>query len=245
MIHSTDHAAIRVVQLSRPPVNALNAELIGALEQAILCAERDDSVRVVVLTGAPGVFSAGLDVREMMREPAAANAIVRGFFSLQKTLACGTKPVIAAISGHCPAGGTVVSLLCDQRLMAEGDFRIGLNEVQIGLYPGLTIHQIFERVVGVRLAADFLSRGCMLDPAQALAAGLVDELCLPETLMTRALERAGELAALPVKTYTRTRQLVRRELRQWYESPAESLEELMAEGWVNDESIARLRSLVR
>lgn len=245
MITLSNHDACRVLQLDRPPVNALNAELIAALEQAILSAEQDDSVRVLVLTGAPGVFSAGLDVREMMREPAVANAIVRGFFSLQKTLACGTKPVIAAISGHCPAGGTVVSLLCDQRLMAEGDFRIGLNEVQIGLYPGLTIHKIFERVIGARLAADFLARGCMLDPQQALAAGLVDELCRAETLMARALARARELAALPPKTYARTRQLVRRELRQWYEAPAESLEDLMAEGWVNEESIARLRSLVR
>lgn len=245
MITLSNIDACRVLQLDRAPVNALNAELIAELNAAILSAEQDDSVRVLVLTGAPGVFSAGLDVREMMREPAAVNAIVRAFFGLQKTLACGRKPVIAAISGHCPAGGTVLSLLCDQRLMADGDFRIGLNEVQIGLYPGHTIHQIFERVIGARLAADFLSRGCMLEPKQALAAGLVDELCPPEALMTRALERAHELAALPLKTYTRTRQLVRRELRAWYESPAESLEDLMAEGWVNDESIARLRSLVR
>jgi enoyl-CoA hydratase/carnithine racemase len=78
-----------------------------------------------------------------------------------------------------------------------------------------------------------------------LDAGLVDELCASDALLKRALERAHELLQLPPKTYLRTRALVRRELMQWYREPGESLEELLAEGWVNDESIARLRALVR
>jgi enoyl-CoA hydratase/carnithine racemase len=243
MLEVTDDQAVRTLTMHRPPVNALNAELMGELSQALAAAEQDPAIRVVILTGAPGVFSAGLDVRALTRDTAAARALVLAFASLQKSLVFAHKPVIAAISGHCPAGGTVLSLLCDQRVMAQGEFRIGLNEVQIGLYPGLTIFKVFERIVGTRLATDFLGRGVMLDPAQALRAGLVDEVCSPETLMSRAGERAVELAQLPPKTYARTRDLVRRELRQWYESPEESLEDLMAEGWVSDEAIARLRQL--
>lgn len=240
-----DQGEIRILRMQRPPVNALNAELIQNLDTALGQAMQDESVRVVILTGSPGVFSAGLDVREMTRDAAAAQQIVKDFFALQKSLALAEKPIIAAITGHCPAGGTVLSLLCDQRLMAEGDFRIGLNEVQVGLYPGLTIWKIFERLLGFRRASDLLSRGVMLTPAEALDAGLVDELCASDALRARALERAEELLQLPPKTYLRTRALVRRELMQWYREPGESLEELLAEGWVNDESIARLRALVR
>jgi 3,2-trans-enoyl-CoA isomerase len=245
MLDISRDGSIQTLQMQRPPVNALNAELIQALNNALQEAMQDQAVRVVILTGSPGVFSAGLDVREMTQGPEAAAKIVKSFFVLQNTLALGDKPVIAAITGHCPAGGTVLSLLCDQRLMVEGDFRIGLNEVQVGLYPGLTIWKIFERLLGFRRAADLLSRGVMLSPSQALEVGLVDELCAPDTLRVRALERAEELLQLPPKTYLRTRALIRRELRQWYEQPEESLQELIAEGWVNEESMARLQALVR
>ncbi len=111
---------VRLLTLNRSPVNALNAELCQALDRALGEAMRDEQVRVLILTGAPGIFSADLDVREITRDPLGARQIIESFFALQKSLALSNKPIIAAISGYCPAGGTVLSLLCDQRLMAEG-----------------------------------------------------------------------------------------------------------------------------
>lgn len=245
MLEITDHDSTRVLRLSRPPVNALNGELLENLIEGFRRAEEDANVRVLILTGAPGVLSAGLDVRALMRDVRGAKDVVLAFHRLQQVMVAGQKPVIAAISGHCPAGGTVLSLLCDQRVMVSGDFRIGLNEVQIGLYPGHTIFKIFERIVGPRYAADLLTRGAMLDPEAALQVGLVDELCAPDRLMDRAMARARELAALPPKTYARTRNLVRSELRALYASPQESFEDLLAEGWITDEAIARLSQLTR
>lgn len=241
MLEISQQDGIQYLQMMRPPVNALNLPLIRALDQAIADALQQPAVRVLVLSGLPGVFSAGLDIKELTRDRSSAVALVEAFFDLQKTLALSSKPLIAAISGHCPAGGTVLSLLCDQRLMVSADCRIGLNEVQVGLYPGQVVFRIFERLLGTRLAADFLSRGAMLDPAQALAAGLVDELCAPEDLLARAGQRARELLQLPAKTYSRTRALVRSDLCSWYQSPPESLQALMAEGWVDEEALARLR----
>ena len=73
----------------------------------------------------------------------------------------------------------VIALLCDHRIMARGEFAIGLNEVQVGLYPGDTIHRAYVRLIGAARAASLLSRGALLDPEAALAAGLVDELAAP------------------------------------------------------------------
>ncbi|HKZ73091.1 MAG TPA: enoyl-CoA hydratase/isomerase family protein, partial [Steroidobacteraceae bacterium] len=121
--------------------------------------------------------------------------------------------------------------------------RIGLNEVQVGLYPGPIIHRAFERLVGTRRAASLLVRGALLGPDEALAAGLVDEVVAPEDVVTRALAFAGELASLPASALRRTRALVRGELVSLFtEAPAPLFEEANAV-WFDPETQQRLREL--
>ena len=117
-------------------------------------------------------------------------------------------PVVFGLTGHCPAGGTVLAIHGDYRVMAQGDFRLGLNEVQVGLFPGAPIHGAFKRLVGGH-AAQLLTRGALIDPATALRVGLVDELCEAAQVAARALEVARELCALPREPMLRTRALAR------------------------------------
>ncbi len=245
MLEILDHDRVRELRLARPPVNALSPALVGALRAALGAVERVAACDAIVLSGQPGLFSAGLDVRELDRlEPAALAAFVDDFFALQRAIAASARPIVAAITGHCPAGGTVLALYCDYRIMARGPYTIGLNEVQVGLYPGELIMRAFERLVGPRRCAELLTRGALLDPAAALEAGLVDELTDGELVRARALEYTRGLLALPPRAYARTRGLVRRDLVRLFEAVEERFAEQFLEIWFSDETRARLQALL-
>ena len=244
MLELQDHGAVRELRLSNPLVNALNGALVQRLS-AELAAAVQQGRRALVLTGQPGLFSAGLDVREVTSStPEALRRFIDDFFRLQERLARSPIPIVAAITGHCPAGGTVLALYCDHRIMARGPWRIGLNEVQVGLYPGHTIFRAFERLVGVSKASALLPRGAMLDPDGALAAGLVEELADPEQVVARALELAGELVQLPPQAYARTRALVRRDLVRLFEEPTEDVSAVFGAQWVTGEARERLGAIL-
>src|SRR5678815_2171657 len=165
MLDITDHQGIRELKLARPPVNALNAELLRKLTEAVKAAA---SEAALVITAQPGLFSAGLDVRGMLELD--RDGVTTTFIELWRTqhaIAHSAVPVIFGLTGHSPAGGTVLAIHGDYRVMAQGDFRMGLNEVQVGLLPGGPIHGAFRRLVGGH-APQLLTRGALLDPATAL-----------------------------------------------------------------------------
>lgn len=263
MLEIHDHGPVRELRLARPPVNALNRALLEALAAAIDAATAEPAStrastavslsssdtpvvrpRALVLSGAPGMFSAGLDVREVVAGDASVTALVTAFFAVQERIARASIPVVAAITGHSPAGGAVLALVCDHRIMAEGAYRIGLNEVEVGLYPGETVYRLFARLVGASRAASLLPRGAMLDPAAAREAGLVDEIVPLERVVPRALELASALTALPPQAYARTRALVRADLLALFDAPPERPETMLASGWVTDETRARMAALL-
>src|SRR5205085_5738676 len=127
MIKTIDHETIRELRMDRPPVNALSPELIVALRQSIQAAP-GDGARALVLSGAPGRFSGGLDVPLLLGLDKVAMATVwREFYALLGSIAGSVVPIAAAITGHGPAGGTVLPLYCDYRIMAEGEYKLGMN----------------------------------------------------------------------------------------------------------------------
>ena len=211
---------IRVIKLARPPVNALNVELVRKLIEAVGAAKNESAI---VITGQPGMFSGGLDVPSLLamdREGIAALFV--DLWRLQRAIATSVAPIVFSITGHCPAGGTVLAIHGDYRVMARGEFRIGLNEVQVGLFPGGVIHGAFKRLVGGH-TAQLLTRGALIDPATALRVGLVDELCDADQVFARALEVAREICALPREPMLRTRALVRRDLVDLFGNPGHAL----------------------
>jgi Delta3-Delta2-enoyl-CoA isomerase len=244
-IENVQHGAVREVRLARPPVNALDPGLVDALIATLETAAAERTA-ALVLSGPTGLFSAGLDVPALLAlDREALRRFWTRFFELQRRIAVSPIPVIAAITGHCPAGGTVLTLYCDHRVMARGAFRIGLNEVQVGLCPGAIIHRAFERLVGPRLAASLLVRGALLGPDEALAAGLVDEVVAPDEVVGRALAIARELTALPANAMRLTRTVVRAELAGLFAGPLTRFVEEANEVWFAPETQARLRELFR
>ena len=218
MLEITDEPGLRIITLARPPVNALNPELTRRISAAVSEARE---VGAIVLAGQPGLFSAGLDVPGLLAlDREALTAMFVELWRAQRAIALSSVPIVFAITGHCPAGGTVLAVNGDYRVMAQGDYRLGLNEVQVGLFPGGPIHAAFKRLVGGH-AEQLLTRGALIDPATALRMGLVDELCDATQVRSRAIEVARELCALPREPMLRTRALARRELTDLYGTPAE------------------------
>ena len=177
----------------------------------------------IVITAQPGLFSGGLDVPGMLAlDREGINTLFVDLWRLQRAIAAAPMPVVFGLTGHCPAGGTVLAIHGDYRVMAQGEFRMGLNEVQVGLFPGGVIYGAFKRLVGGH-AGQLLTRGALIDPAAALRMGLVDELCDPGQVEARALAVAREICALPREPMLRTRALARRDLVELFGNPGHAL----------------------
>ena len=246
MIEVHEHAdGVRELRLARPPVNALSPALVTRLDD--LLAEAFEQTRAVVLSGQLGLFTGGLDVRELATlDSAAIVNFLRSFLNLQRRLAQSPIPVIAALTGHSPAGGTVLALFCDYRVMARGAFRIGLNEVQVGLTPGDIIYESFVRLVGRRVAADWAMRGVLVDGEAALVAGLIDELAEPPQVIARAVALAQELLALPPNAFRVTRSTARADLVALFdERRCELLVTQVSQLWQSGETRERMSLLLR
>lgn len=244
MLNIVQHDAISEINLARPPVNALNLDLLQAIQDGITGAIQGGA-RGIVLSGASGMFSAGVDVPALLgQDRAGVRAFWRSFFATCSAIAMSPVPVVAAISGHAPAGGAVLSLFCDYRVMAEGPFRIGLNEVQVGLIVPDCIQLALRRVVGPYRAERLLIAGAMIEAQQALAYGFVDELTGVEQVTTRALHWLGELLALPSGAMLATRRLARADLTAVWADPDALPIDSFVDAFFSDETQAVLQQLV-
>ncbi|MEE2897379.1 MAG: enoyl-CoA hydratase/isomerase family protein [Gemmatimonadota bacterium] len=239
-----DHGAIRELRLAHPPVNALRPELLSSLRESVEAAPGED-IRALVISGSPGIFSAGLDVRYMLEGgETAALSVFQELRALMRSLATSTVPTVAAITGHSPAGGAVMAICCDYRVMAEGKFKIGLNEVQVGLSVPPIIHGTLTRLVGLRNAERMVVSGALLSPQEALDVGLVDRLVAPDQVLPSALEWCEDLLARPSQAMLRTRAVARADLVALYDSPERVFSDDFTAAWSSDETQATMRGLM-
>jgi Delta3-Delta2-enoyl-CoA isomerase len=166
------------------------------------------------------------------------------FFALLQDLASCPVPVGAALTGHSPAGGAVLSLFADRRVAAEGPYRLGLNEVQVGLPVPPMLLRALTFLCGEREATRLAVGGLLVDPAEALRCGLVDELCpLPEVI-PRTVAWATDLAKRPATAMRLTRQLARRPLVEAFAAVDGGLIEGILDQWYSVETQAVLAALV-
>lgn len=244
MLTLTEHGKTLEIAIDRPPANALNPALVSALREAIGAAPAKGFL-AISLTGKPGMFSAGLDVPELLElDEAGMTRFWEDFFALLKDIAMSPIPIAAGVTGHSPAGGAVMCLFADYRVMAEGSFAIGLNEVRVGLTIPPVIANALRRLVGTRHAEQMLVSGAMLNPEQALEVGLVDELKPMEDVAGRALAWCKQLVSLPQHAVAATRQLMRADLAALFDDPESMRIEAFVSFWFREETQAALHSMV-
>lgn len=244
MLAKIEHDDILEIRLERPPANALNPGLVNALHAAVETAPAAGA-RAIVLSGAPGMFSGGLDVPELLRlNRSEIHDFWGDFIALLKSIALSQLPIAAAITGHSPAGGAVLALYCDTRIAAQGEFKIGLNEVRVGLPVPRVILEALARLVGPRQAERLAVRGLLLSPDEALEAGLVDRITAPEDVVSEAIGWSRELTKLPPHAMRITRAGLRADLGAQFESFGPSTQEEMTETWFGAETRTALKTLV-
>lgn len=244
MIQTIQHGTVREIRLARPPVNALSPELIAALKNAIQAAP-GEGARALILSGSPGRFSGGLDVPLLLGLDRPTMAVLwQNFYSLLGVIATSPIPIAAAITGHAPAGGTVLALFCDWRVMADGDYVIGLNEAQVGIPIPPVIWAGARRLLGIRMAERLAVSGALVPSREALGIGLVDEVCPLEQVVEHALSWCERLLALPPEAMAGTRRLARADLVAIFEEDLASELERVVTTWWSRETQATLRALV-
>jgi enoyl-CoA hydratase/carnithine racemase len=244
MLERLEHGPVHELRLARPPVNALSPELITGLADAVEAAPAAGA-RALVLSGRPGMFSAGLDVPVLLAlDRPAMGRVLHQFFRLLRAIAASPVPMAAAVTGHSPAGGAVLALFCDYRVMAEGDFRIGLNEVQVGIELPPPILVALRHAVGLRQAERLAVGGLMVSAAEARAIGLVDELAPVNEVVEHAVDWCRGLLALPRGAMNGTRTQCRAELIAEVERQSSGADDRFLASWFCAETQQTLRALV-
>lgn len=244
VLETLRHDDILELRLSRPPVNALNPELVRALRAAVIAAP-NQGARGIVLSGHAGMFSAGLDVPTLLQlDRAAMGLFWTEFVGLCEALARSSIPVVAAITGHSPAGGAVLTLYCDYRVMARGPFRIGLNEVQVGLVVPEIIQAAMRRLIGAHRAERLMVAGAMVEAEEAQRIGLVDELAETELVVGRAINWLQDLLRKPPQAMSETRRIARADLHAEFDGIGSISNDEFAERWFCEEAQSVLKDMV-
>lgn len=185
---------IGFLTMNRPAaLNALNAETVRELGEALCAIGKDASVKVVILTGAERAFVAGADIKEMLPMSAAEGqawcTLAQGVFNLIETL---PQPVIAAVNGFALGGGCELAMACDIRIASE-KAKFGQPEVSLGIIPGFCGTQRLPRLVGKGVAKELIYTGDMIDAQEALRIGLVNKVTAPEELLPTAKAMAEKI----------------------------------------------------
>ncbi|TAK54117.1 MAG: enoyl-CoA hydratase [Gammaproteobacteria bacterium] len=186
--------------------NALTTAMYAALSQHLAAAEADPAVRVVVLTGAGGNFTAGNDLRDFLggafSEPGAP------VWQFINTFAGFTKPIVAAVGGLAIGIGVTILLHCDLVYLAD-DARLSTPFVQLGLVPEFGSSALLPRLAGHARSFEKLVLGRPITPAEAVAMGIANAVVPVERLAAQAAEAAAALAALPAGAVRESRRLLR------------------------------------
>ncbi|NEU08793.1 enoyl-CoA hydratase/isomerase family protein [Flavihumibacter sp. R14] len=222
-----------IIGLDRGRSNAINAEMVAELSQMVKSIENDDNAAGLIITGKEGFFSAGLDLIELYDyNEVMIRKFWEDFLQMVRVLASFRKPFLTAISGHSPAGGCVVALCSDYRIMTEGKYIIGLNEVPVGIIVPDSIFHLYSFWLGQAKAYRFLLEGKLLNTQEALENGLVDELVDGGALVSAAERQMRKYLQMDQTTWQQSKVNLRKELLiKVNADPSESLDRMLKQWW--------------
>lgn len=205
---------VATVRLAREKVNAINGDVVACLYETFEFLEKDEGVRAVVLTGTGKFFSFGFDIPEFLNySKDAFSEYLTAFTRLYAYMFRFPKPVAAALNGHTVAGGCMLALACDHRVMIEGKAKISLNEIGFGSSVFAGSVEMLRYCVGSKNAQEALFSGRMYSAREALEIGLVDETAVSEEeVASLAFGAAQRLGSRDLRAFGSIKGLLRGEI---------------------------------
>ncbi len=235
MLNVEEMDDVAVVRIEHGRVGAMDAELLDGLTDAVR-----DSDQALVFTGTGSAFSAGVDLRRILDGGRPyTEAFLVSLSRMFRTVFDHPRPTVAAINGHAIAGGCVLALACDVRLMSGG--RIGLAELAVGVPFPTTALEIVRHALGTNADRAVL-RAETVGSEQALALGMVHEVTAADELLPRALDLATELAARSPESYRLAKERLHRPAHEAITAtPAEEDAAVLA-GWTSEDTHRRIEA---
>jgi enoyl-CoA hydratase len=240
MIELEQRGVVTILRMVRGKGNALNLELARTLVDALDRLQRSPA-RAAILTGQGNAFGAGVDLLALVEGGA---EYVRQFLPLLQRvierLVVFPKPLVAAVNGHAIAGGAILMMACDQRVLARGTAQVGLTEIRVGVELPSWALEVARFATPPQHFSTLICTGRTWQPEEALARGLVDELVSPERLLDRACGIAEELAAILPATFTATKLAVRRPLIEAAGRQAALTDAAVLEQWCRPDTLRQV-----
>lgn len=205
-----DKSGVAVLEFNRPPVNSLNTPLLKDISEALDEVGKNRSKGLILTSSSPTVFSAGLDIMEMYKpEPEKTKLFWSTLQEVWLKLYGSAYPTAAAINGHSPAGGCLLALSCEYRVMCP-KLTIGLNETRLGIMAPLWFQASMRNVMSIRDTEKALTLGTMFSTEEALKVGLIDEIASDKQ---DALDRCEQFIAQFAKVSPDARALTKKNFR--------------------------------
>lgn len=235
---------VAIVTLSKGITNAIDEALVEELSAALSEAANDSQVRGLVLSSSNSkFFSIGFDIPHLYDLPIdefvsfydSFNALCMQLYSLPK-------PTVAAITGHAIAGGCILALCCDRRLIAEGRKLMGLNEVRLGVPVPFVAESILRQLISGRDARELLETGELYDPEKLLRIALADGIEPPERVLQRSIETARMLGTPPLSAYAAIKRSRVEEVQDQVTKRLEERNRIFVEHWYSPEARRLLRA---
>lgn len=235
---------IVTLSLNRGKVNPLNGNVVDDVFSSLKDIEGDSAVKAVILTGQGKFFSFGFDVPELLTYSREAfSDFLAKFTNLYSNMFLYPKPIIAALNGHTIAGGCMLALACDRRIIISEKAKMSLNEIDLGVPIFVGITEILRFCVGSRNATEILYSGALYSAEEAYSLGLVDEVVNAEDLTDAATKAASDLGHKPWPAFAGIKSLLRRPiLSEIAQRENESIKEFV-DIWYSDSTRAILKDV--
>lgn len=242
MIEQTLNNGVLTMRLAYGKASALDVTFLEGISAALSEASANDDVKALVLTGTGSIFGAGVDLKQILEGKAEyAHRFLPVLDATLEALFVFPKPMVSAINGHAIAGGCIVALAADYKLMAEGKGRIGVPELKVGVPFPASAFEIVRFSVPKSQVQTLMYGANTYLPDEALARGMVDELVAPEALLEAAQKMAEELAEIPAQTYNVTKRMLRGESVKRIQAHRETVADEVKQRWSSDATYDHIR----
>jgi enoyl-CoA hydratase len=230
---------IETVVLRRPPANAMDIALLAELGDAFIALARDDSARAIVLTAEGTTFSAGLDVKAVPRYSRAEQLKLLDVLNRMILAVYGCPlPVVAAVNGHAIAGGLVLALCCDWRIVVDAPIQAGLAEVKVAIPYPIAAIEVVRAELTAQVARKLVLSGENVGAAEGITDGLFDESAPSEKLLEAAIAKASRYAELPGGSFATIKCQLKGPALAAIESALRDGKEPLRDRWISPETLA-------